>query len=309
MPATKLKIGIIGAGALGLYYGAMLQRSGQDVRFLLRRDFQAIRQNGLQVHSVNGDFRLPVIAGYTSPQEVGTVDLVIIGLKTFANHSLVELVRPLLGEQTSILTLQNGLGNEELLATAFGAESILGGVAFLCSNRGVPGTVHHLGEGKIRLGEFIGGLSDRSRRLEKLFSAAGVPCEAVADLRRARWEKLVWNIPFNGLCTLLGQDTTRLLAKAGARDLVVQIMHEVINGANAQPLEEQIAGPAFIERMILFTEQMDHYQPSMLIDRREGRQLELEAIYAIPLQQAKAVGIEMPRTEMLYNLLATGEES
>ena len=309
MPATKLKIGIIGAGALGLYYGAMLQRSGQDVRFLLRRDFQAIRQNGLQVHSVNGDFRLPVVAGYASPQEIGPVDLVIIGLKTFANHSLVELVRPLLGEQTSILTLQNGLGNEELLATAFGAESILGGVAFLCSNRGVPGTVHHLGEGKIRLGEFIGGLSDRSRRLEKLFSAAGVPCEAVADLRRARWEKLVWNIPFNGLCTLLGQDTTRLLAKAGGRDLVVQIMQEVINGANAQPLEEQIAGPAFIERMILFTEQMDHYQPSMLIDRREGRQLELEAIYAIPLQQAKAVGIEMPRTEMLHNLLATGEES
>lgn len=305
----KMRIGIVGAGALGLYYGAMLQRNGQEVSFLLRRDHAAIQHGGLQVHSVNGDFHLKEVQGFASPEEIGPVELVIAGLKTFANQHLLELVRPLLGDQTCILTLQNGLGNEELLANEFGADRVLGGVAFLCSNRGEPGHVHHLGEGKIRLGEFNGGLSQRSQKLAEMFGAAGVPCEAVNDLRRARWEKLVWNIPFNGLCALLKQNTTELLSRAAGRQLVRQLMQEVVAGANVQPLDEMIDGPTFIERMLSLTDQIDRYQPSMLIDRLEGRQLELEAIYGIPLQQAQKFGAEMPRVAMLMQLLKLGENS
>ena len=151
-----MRIGIIGSGALGLYYGAMLQRSGQDINFLLRRDYHALQKTGLQVYSCNGDLHLPQISGSLSAQEIGAVDLVIVGLKTISNHHLIDLVRPLLGPETAILTLQNGLGNEDLLAEAFGAERVLGGVAFLCSNRGEPGTVYHLGEGKITLGDKTG---------------------------------------------------------------------------------------------------------------------------------------------------------
>jgi len=302
-----MKIGIIGSGALGLYYGAMLQRSGQNINFLLRRDYHALQKTGLQVHSCNGDFHLPQISGSLSAQEIGAVDLVIVGLKTISNHHLIDLVRPLLGPETAILTLQNGLGNEDLLAEAFGAERVLGGVAFLCSNRGEPGTVYHLGEGKIILGEFNSGLSQRSCDLAAMLQAAGVPCTAVSDLRRARWEKLVWNIPFNGLCALLEEDVTNLLNHSQSKELVRNLMLEVITGANAQGLEELIDGSGFSQRLISFTENMDHYQPSMLIDRIEGRLLELEAIYAIPLQQAKAVGVNMPRVEMLHILLSYGE--
>ncbi|WP_072909902.1 putative 2-dehydropantoate 2-reductase [Malonomonas rubra] len=302
-----MRIGIVGSGALGLYYGGMLQRSGQGVNFLLRRDLHAIQQNGLHVHSVNGDFYLPQVAGFANANEIGPVDLVIVGLKTFANDHLINLVRPLVGEQTAILTLQNGLGNEELLAAEFGGENILGGVAFLCSNRGESGHVHHLGEGKIRLGEFSGGLSERSKILQAMFETAGVPCEAVADLRRARWEKLVWNIPFNGLCALLRQDTDQVLALPEGRELAHRIMQEVVTGGNAQQLQQPIDGREFIERMIYLTDQMGGYKPSMMIDRLENRPLELEAIYAIPLQQAAAAGINMPRTQMLYTLLKAGE--
>ncbi|MEA3362237.1 MAG: putative 2-dehydropantoate 2-reductase [Thermodesulfobacteriota bacterium] len=303
-----MRIGIIGSGALGLYYGAMLQRSGQDVHFLLRRDYQVIREKGLQVYSCNGDFLLPQIAGYQTPQEIGTVDLVIVGLKTISNHHLIDLVSPLLDTNTAILTLQNGLGNEELLAEAFGAERVLGGVAFLCSNRGEPGTVHHLGEGKIRLGEFSGGLTRRSNDLANTFQEAGIPCNAVIDLRRARWEKLVWNIPFNGLCALLEKDVTDLLNHPESKELARNLMLEVIAGANAQSLEEPINGKEFSQQLIDFTENMNHYRPSMMIDRAEGSALELEAIYAIPLQQAKAAGINMPRIEMLNALLDFGED-
>lgn len=302
-----MKIGIIGSGALGLYYGAVLQRSGEDVHFLLRRDYQAIKKKGLHVYSPSGDFYLPQLSGYQSPEEIGIVDLVIVGLKTISNHHLIELTTPLIGENTAILTLQNGLGNEELLAEAFGPEKVLGGVAFLCSNRGEPGIVHHLGEGKIILGEFSGGFSQRSQDLAKMFQSAGVTCSAVNDLRRARWEKLVWNVPFNGLCALLEKDVTDLLNHPPSKKLVRELMLEIISGANAQPLEEEIDGPAFSQHMISFTENMDHYRPSMMIDREEGRPLELEAIYKIPLQHAKAAGVEMPKVEMLYSLLDFGE--
>ncbi|MCF6267180.1 MAG: putative 2-dehydropantoate 2-reductase [Desulfuromusa sp.] len=302
-----MRIGIIGSGALGLYYGAMLQRSGQDVHFLLRRDYQTIQKKGLQIYSCNGDFHLPQVAGYQTPQEIGTVDLVIVGLKTISNHHLIELVSPLLDTNTAILTLQNGLGNEELLAEAFGAECVLGGVAFLCSNRGEPGIVHHLGEGRIRLGEFSDGSSQRSNNLADMFQAAGVPCTAVSDLRRARWEKLVWNIPFNGLCALLERDVTDLLNHPESKELARNLMLEVIAGANAQSLKEPINGQEFSQQMIAFTENMDHYRPSMMIDRAAGLPLELRAIYAVPLQQAKAAGISMPRVAMLNTLLDFGE--
>ncbi|BCR06972.1 2-dehydropantoate 2-reductase [Desulfuromonas versatilis] len=301
-----MKIGVIGSGALGLYYGAMLQRGGQDVRFLLRRDFAAVRAHGLRVQSVDGDFHLESVAGAREASELGEVDLVLVGLKTFANHRLVELVRPLVGENTAILTLQNGLGNEQLLAGAFGAQRVLGGIAFLCANRGKPGTVLHLGQGNIRLGEFAGGLSPRAEAIAEMFRACGVGCEAVADLLRARWEKLVWNVPFNGLCALTGKDVTELLEHPPTRQQVCALMLEVVAGANAQGLSSPVPAE-FVERMLSFTDGMDHYRPSMMIDRLEGRPLELEAIYGIPLQQAAARGVEMVRVRMLHALLALGE--
>jgi len=298
-----MRIGIIGSGALGLYYGATLQRSGQDVHFLLRRDYRSIKNNGLQIYSAHGDFHLPQLSGYQTSEEIGSVDLVIVGLKTISNHHLIDLVAPLIGANTAILTLQNGLGNEELLAKAFGEKRVLGGVAFLCSNRGEPGTVHHLGEGRITLGEFSGGLSQRSYELAEMFQLAGIPCNAISDLRRARWEKLVWNIPFNGLCALLGRDVTDLLNHPPSKELVRDLMVEVIAGANAQRLEEPINASEFSQQMITFTETMDHYRPSMMIDREEKRPLELDAIYGIPLQQARTTGIKMEKVEMLYALL------
>lgn len=302
-----MRIGIIGAGALGLYYGAMLQRSGQDVHFLLRRDFDAISQQGLRVFSGNGDFVLPQVQGYRDSREIGPVDLILIGLKTFSNHCLLDLVRPLVGEQTAILTLQNGLGNEDLLAGEFRPDHILGGVAFLCSNRGTPGEVHHLGEGRIRLGEYARKDQHRCTELAKIFAAAGIPCETSDDLVRIRWEKLVWNIPFNGLCALTGKDVTEFLEHLPTRELIVALMQEVLFAANRQGLKSPIESDLFIARMLSASDMMDHYRPSMMIDRQEGRPLELESIYKIPLQCASAAGAEMRQVEMLYRLLSIGE--
>ncbi len=211
-----MRVGVIGSGALGLYYGALLQKASHDVHFLLRRDYQAICRTGLQVTSPRGDFHLAEVNGYRTSREIGPVDLILIGLKAYANDDLVELVRPLVTAETTILTLQNGLGNEELLAAAFGAGHIVGGVAFLCCNRGEPGVVHHLDQGSIRIAEFSKGLSTRvATELAETFNQAGIPCEACSDLTRVRWEKLVWNIPFNGLCALTSLPTDQLAGLPG----------------------------------------------------------------------------------------------
>jgi 2-dehydropantoate 2-reductase len=301
-----MRIAIVGAGALGLYYGALLQRGGNDVHFLLRRDYQAVREKGVRVESVQGDFHLARVQGYVNSAEIGPVDLVLVGLKTFANHRYGELIEPLMGADTMILTLQNGLGNEEALAARFGAERVLGGVAFLCANRGEPGVVRHLGAGRIQVGEFRRQGMARAERLAELFRNAGVECQSVADLLKARWEKLVWNIPFNGLCALLGLTVADLLRRPAARSLVREIMLEVIAAANNQGLTETL-DTSLSGRMIDFSEGLGPYRPSMLIDREEGRELELAAIFARPLAAGTGKGVVMHRTAMLHAMLEATE--
>ena len=305
---SGMKIGIVGAGGVGLYYGAMLQRGGHDVRFLLRRDYDAIMASGLTVRSYSGDFHLDHVRGYRSAAEIGPVDLALVAIKTFDNDKLIDLVKPLMASNSVALTLQNGLGNEEILVQAFGERRVMGGVAMIGSTRGQPGTVDHKALGSIRIGEFSGGLSPRAVELSALFGEAGITCEAIADLRRVRWEKLIWNIPFNGLCTLLNAAPGGYLTKPEMNGLVRALMAEVITGANAQELSAPIPDICIEENIQVTLASLTGYRPSMMIDRLEGRRLELDAIYRIPLEHAARKGIHMVRVGMLHALLAAKEK-
>ncbi len=302
-----MRIAVVGAGALGLYYGAVLQKSGNDVYFLLRSDYEAIKSEGLTVYSINGNFHLPKVKCFRSPSEIGIVDLVLVGLKAFANHLFAELISPLVSAQTQILTLQNGLGNEETLAALFGEEKILGGVAYLCSNRNKSGEVHHLGEGRVLLGEHSKTDSTRTEIIASLFRDAGVECQTILDLKRARWEKLVWNIPFNGLCALMLKPVSSLLNFEPTRHLVRAIMEEVITAANTQSLLKEIP-LSLAEKMVASSSNLGQYKPSMLIDRLKGRPLELEAIFGVPLQAAAEKSFQMPRVQQIYALLLLSEK-
>ena len=300
MSLENPSIAVVGAGAVGGYYGGRLAQHGHDVHFLLRGDYDAVRRNGLTVESCDGDFRIPAeaVRVYDDPNRMPPVDLVIVTLKSTSNDRLDSLVRPLLNEDTAVLTLQNGLGNEDELAHLFGARRVLGGMAFVCINRVAPGVVRHTDHGIIRLGEFSGaGRGARSERIAAMFNASRVKCEVLDDLRFGRWQKLVWNIPFNGLGATLDLTTDRLVRTDEGLALVRRLMEEVRTAARADGVE---LPPDLVDLNVNNTLSMGPYKSSMQVDRQQGRAMEVEAILGEPLRRARAGGAETPVLEALY---------
>ena len=315
-----MRIAVVGCGALGSYYGACLWRQGHETHFVLRSDFEVVRSEGVRILSPLGDFTARPNTAIRA-EEVGPVDLVVIGLKSTANDRFASLIPPLVGPGTAVLTLQNGLGNEEALAALFPADRILGGLCFVCLNRIRPGVITHLAHGRISMGQFRRSPDDRTRRIAGLFVDAGIECAVSDNLERARWEKLVWNIPFNGLgvASCLGDlpsrtlsavgvaplgsclSTDRLLADPAWRGWVAGLMDEVraVAGALGFPITREFAD-TLVER----TGEMGAYRPSTVVDFEAGRSLELDSLFAEPLRRARVAGIATPHLEALTEVLS-----
>lgn len=317
-----MKIAVIGCGALGSFYGGKLCRDGHEVHFLLRSDYELVRRRGVQVRSPDGDFHFNPKCART-PEEIGIADLAIVGLKTTANGQFPTLLPPLVGPKTALLTLQNGLGNEEALAELFSDDQILGGLCFVCLNRLEPGVIQHSAHGKILLGEFRRWPEPRTHDLATMFRHAGVPCSVTDNLERAHWQKLVWNIPFNGLgvagsagiepwldpqapvtareCPGPVLPTDELLRAPLWEKVVRELMLEVIAVANAKGLAIE---ESYAEFEIDRTRPIGAYRASTLVDFELGQPLELDALFLEPLRQAQAAGVMTPRLTALCRVLS-----
>ncbi len=297
MHYTFQSVAVVGAGAIGLYYGGRLAAAGVDVRFLARSDYEVLLSDGLQVESVHGDFALPQVHAYRAPEEIGQVDLVIVAWKATSNHLLGQLLPPLLHAHTQVLTLQNGLGNCESIAALIGPERVLGGMCFVCINRIAPGHIQHTAAGKVAIGEWLPGVPGRAAAIARYFKESGVPAVAVANLQLSQWEKLVWNIPFNGLSVAEGGVTTDVLLESPALEAEIRaLMAEVIAAARALGHD---LGDELIDFHIERTRPMGPYRTSSMIDFVAGRELEVVTIWQEPLRQGQAAGVAMPHTEAL----------
>ena len=304
-PKGDRRYAILGTGALGGYYGACLQRVGLEVHFLLHRDYQHVREQGLVIESPDGDFNLPDVNAYDDVAQMPACDVVIVALKTTQNHLLPDMLPPVVKDDGVVLVLQNGLGIEQEVAQLVGSERVMGGLCFLCSNKVGPGHIHHLDYKQITLGESLpdyqpGGLTQRMRQIADDFERAGIPITLAEDLLLARWQKLVWNIPYNGLSVVLDATTNELMADNSTRSLVEQLMGEVLAGAAATGRK---ISDRFIQTMLDYTEKMTPYRTSMKIDYDEGRPLEVEAIVGNPLRVATAASTDLPLISMLYRQL------
>jgi 2-dehydropantoate 2-reductase len=300
----RLKIAIIGSGAIGIFYGAALARAGHDVHFLLRGDLAHVRQHGLRITAPVPEFshHLHPVNAHATTAEIGPCDLVVVALKTTANDQFPALLPPLDAPgRTVFITLQNGMGNVEALARLFGASHVLAGLCFVCVSRVAPGVVENYQLGRIQFAEATGPALERTREIAALFNASGAVCKAVDSLERALWFKLCWNIPFNGLAIAGGGITTDLIAASPTlRQLATDLMREVATAAAAY-------GVAISDEHVLAQvsglREIGAYIPSSLADYLAGRPVEVEAIWGEPLRRGLARNVQMARLECLYALI------
>ncbi|MEB3278003.1 MAG: putative 2-dehydropantoate 2-reductase [Lyngbya sp.] len=296
---------IIGTGAIGGFYGAKLQQLGMDVHFLLNSDYEQVCRQGLSIESPMGSFTLSRVQAYNDPQKMPACDVVIVALKTTQNHLLSQLLPPVLKENGVVLILQNGLGIEPQIAEIVNSKRVIGGMCFICSNKVGKGHIRHLDYGMITMGEYQdnyqpGGITPRMQQIAEDFNNTGIPVELSENLLLARWKKLVWNIPYNGLSVVLNAKTDELMNAPDSRILVEEIMREVVAGAKGCNC---IIPEQFVQKMLNHTEKMKPYLTSMKLDYDRKQPLEIEAIIGNPLRMATEKGVNLPYISMLYRQL------
>lgn len=293
---------VVGAGAVGGFYGGRLALARARVATLCRSDYETIRSQGIMVNSVWGDFQFTPEKAIRRAAEYGPPpDYILVALKVLPGVDPVEIIRDAVGPETAIILVQNGIGIDEPVAAAFPRNEVIGAVAFIAVSRTGPGRILHADYGRLVLGRFPAGTSTRVQRLAELFQAAGVPCEITDDIVTARWRKLVWNAPFNPISVLGGSvDTKTMVEMKESIDLARATMEEVLRIATAagHPVP-----PDVIDHNFEGTRGMKPIKTSMLADFEAGRPMEVEAIVGNALRTARRHGVQAPHLATLYTLL------
>jgi 2-dehydropantoate 2-reductase len=307
MTGDSRKYLIIGTGALGGFYGAKLAKSGLDVHFLVHSDseYQFIKTHGLRVISRSGDIYPDAINCYNSPDNMPKGDVILVAIKAFSNNELKNILHPVLKQSSIVVLLQNGIGGEEYLAGFIDSKRIFGGLSILAVSKDSPGLINHHDFGSIKVGQYNPDGNPRkiSSQLEEIvadFEKSGITAAAVPDLMQARWEKLVWNIPFSGLSVLLDADTKQIISNQSSLELSGEIIKDV---ASAAEVCGKTISLDFQQKMIDITVTMTPYFPSMKLDYDSGKPMEVEAIFGNPLRLARKAGYNAPYISMLYHLL------
>jgi 2-dehydropantoate 2-reductase len=298
-----MRIVVVGAGAVGGWYGGKLAEAGHAVHLVTRADATVITAHGLRLRDRQGERVIRVASATADPAALGAGDLVIVAAKSTANADLPALIRPLLGPATTLLTLQNGMGNVEAFRSLLPAERIVAGLCFVCINRLAPGVIENTLSGHVRMAAAAGPANAAVRACVTLFADAGLDCRAEDSLEAVLWKKLCWNVPFNGLAIAAGGLTTdRIVGDPVLRARARRLMDEVAAAAAAR-------GHVFDEKHIRWqfemTDGMGPYRPSSLIDYLAGREVELEGIWGEPLRRGEAAGVAMPELRTLLNEIKT----
>ncbi|MCY1282360.1 2-dehydropantoate 2-reductase [compost metagenome] len=305
MTKNALRVGVIGTGAIGGFYGMLLAKAGYEVHFLLRSDYAAVREHGLTLKSaILGDYRPEPLHIHADADDMPSCDWLLVGAKTTANPGLGPVIDQVAAPQARVVLLQNGLSVEDDMRPLIRDDlHLLGGLCFVSTHRQGAGVIEHYGGARLTLGYHSGPGDAASAVLEEgeaLFVGTAIDTRAMDDLDQARWQKLLLNAPLNGLSVLLDSGSLALMSQPTTRALVSELMEEVFEGAAAcgHPLSTES-----LEAAWKATDVRTDYYPSMYLDYQARRPLEIEAIYAAPLRAVARAGGEMPKIEMLYQSL------
>ena len=305
-----LRYAVVGAGAVGGFYGIRLAHAGASVQFLVRGAADDVREHGLDLTSPEGDLHLDDVDVATEWAQLGACDVLIVAVKATDNAvvlaRLAEHVDRILEPRGAVLLIQNGIGAEPAFAAAAPGREVLGGLAFLCAQRTGPNSVAHLDYGALTIAahapdEVPAGVTPLMKQIVADLTAARTAAVLDDDLVLARWRKLLWNIPFNPLSVILDATTDELVADPHTVALIRVLMAEVLAAAAA---EGRMLPEGIVDDLLAATARMAPYATSMKLDAESGRPMEVDVMLAEPLRRAASSGVAMPAVSVLHQQLA-----
>ncbi|MEE8434684.1 MAG: 2-dehydropantoate 2-reductase [bacterium] len=298
-----MKIAIMGAGGIGGFYGGRMAKAGQDVVFIARgAHLEALRSKGLRVESqAIGDFEISTVQATDDPGSVGAVDVVFCCVKAYGLEEAARAMAPMVGGNTVVIPLLNGVEIAERLGAVVGMDAMLGGCAFVSANIVEPGTIRHQAMDRLIFGELGGGTSPRAEAVHAMLAACEIPAELSPDIRKEIWTKFVVFNAFSGACSVTRLPGKALVDDPDTRALFMDAMQEVMDLAERQGIALDSDLPA------KFASMADGYppqlKPSMLIDLEQGNRLEVESIQGATVRLGKRLGVPTPVNRVIYAAL------
>jgi len=302
-----MRIAVIGTGAVGGYFGGRLAQAGNEVVFLSRgRALEALRARGLVVQSIKGDFTVQPALVAEGPEEIGPVDVVLVAVKTWQVPGLGPHLAPLMGPDTMVLPLQNGVEAPAQLSATLGEEHVLGGLCRIIAFVTEPGTIKHAGaEPEVTLGELDGRPSARLDRLADALRAAGVLVQTPPNIQAAMWEKLLFIAAFGGMGAVTRAPIGVVRSIAGTRRMLTQAMVEAreVAAARGVGLAREV-----VETTMAYVDALPAAGTSSLQrDIAEGRPSELDALSGAIVRLGREARVETPIHAFIYDSLLPGE--
>lgn len=299
-----MRFGIMAAGGVGGYFGGLLHKAGKDVRFIARgAHLEAIRKNGLRVDCAEpGDFTAEDVFITDSPAEAGPCDVIFFCTKTTSNDESIPAIAPMVGEGTVIISLQNGVDNEDQLAARYGAERIMGGATYVFTHIAGPGHIEQIG-GPRRLvfGEMKGGASARGEAILKELKEAQINAELSEDILRELWTKFIFITSVGAMTAVTTSPVGELMAWQGTKRMTREVMREVYEVGRARGVN--LPEGADAERFEFIEEQNPASKASLCRDREAGRRMEIDTFCGAVSRIGGALGVPTPLNDFLYDIL------
>jgi len=302
-----MKIAVYGPGGAGGYFGARLARSGQDVVFIARGDhLEAIRNAGLRVDSVKGDFVLHPAKATDNPASVGPVDMILLGVKAWQVPELASTLSPLVGPDTAVLPLQNGVETAGQLSGVLGPNHVMGGLAKIISYKVAPGYIRHIGaEPYIALGELDGQYRKRTERIRLAIEGAGITVEVPADIQAAVWEKFLFVVSWGGVGAVTRSPIGVIRSVPETRRMLEQSMEEIF--ALAVKRSIAMAGGTVKKAMVFVDTLPPNGTASLQRDIDEGKPSELDAWNGAVVRLGQDASVPVPLNSFIYHSLLPQE--
>jgi 2-dehydropantoate 2-reductase len=298
---TTMRITVMGAGAVGGYFGAKLSASGHNVAFLARgTHLDALRREGLRVDSPGSNLRIQNALFTNDPGEIAAVDLILFCVKSYDTDAAVGSLGPMMGSATTILSLQNGVDNADKIASRWSERRTLAGVVYLGAQLAEPGTIKHSTGGRIVFGELDGSVRDTTMSIEHVLTSAGIPSEICTDIRKAQWRKLLWNAPFCAISCLTRATVKEIIESDSLRKLTVDCMAEVKQAAHTRRIDLEAE---LVDETLNFSKTLGDFKPSMLQDLEARKPLEYEAFNGIVIKLLRQARNDAPVNQVFYSTL------